>query len=194
MPVWWYKVKWQEGMEKRPPDLHVPPIFTPGSEKIMDQFEDPRILCQKAYWDVLKLRDIETTDDINQKLYKVFSQFVTDKDEFDNLIHGLAESDDKFQRDEYRDKLWEVYEDFWNRIKHYYSMHHQSSKLNFDSEMRTLRRDMTKWRYMIVDNEDEYSEFRKSVENPVPPLEMRPKIDMAHKILKEIEKMVRSQR
>ena len=70
-------------------------------------------------------------------------------------------------------------------------MHHQSSKINFDSQMRTLRKDLTKWRYMIIDDEKKHNEFRKKVETPLPPKEMRSKIKRAHKIIKEVEKMVR---
>jgi len=192
LPQWYQRVKWQEGMDSRPEDLHVPPIFTPGSEKQLDQFEDPRLLCQKAYWDALLLR-VKDTEELKDKLRLVFKEF-TPEGHFDDALTKVLETEDEFSREEFREKLWAIYEDFWNRMKHYHEMHHQSSKLNFDSGLRQLREDLTKWRYMVIDDEGAHAGFRKSIETPTPDPEAREKIDKAHETLEEIEKMFRAQR
>jgi len=199
LPLWFSKVDWDQGMRDRPDDLHVPPIFTSGSEKQMDQFEDNRLLCQKAYWDTLMLRNIDDVDELREKLrlvFREFTDFTGDKHEydFDAVLKNVESAEDKFTRAEFREKLWEVYEDFWNRMKHYHEMHHQSSKINFDSGLRKLREDMTKWRYMVIDDENDYNAFRGRLETTVPDPEMREKLHRAHQIYEEIEKMFRSQR
>ena len=70
-------------------------------------------------------------------------------------------------------------------------MHHQSSKLNFDSGLRRLRKDLTKWRYMVIGDEAKHEEFRKNVETSEPTVEYQEKIERAEKILWEVEKMIR---
>lgn len=170
MPSWWYKVDW-DPIEEREPWIDDPVIFNDPETFLqeVDTFDDSRLLHSPAYWELLKY---ETRDRaaLQESLQQAYDEVLElDRLVVDTLSDSIEkgevnESAAKALKQDVRHHRWAAYNNFYKYMHHGRKLDWQSGKMNLDSQMRLLRAEIPKWKYMAFGSEEEYEhwKFRRS--------------------------------